>query len=192
MAILITESSNRSYKSQFEDIVQEKLGDVDASVPQGMCNHSWTTPSYVWSFDLSSVTAARICRFDVSHIEEETVSAVITVTAPSEESGGSAGCISNEFINTGFTAQTLIVGIPALKDMSVLYLPSMLEEIGEEAYENTAGEAVIVPAGCEMIGRYAFRNSQNLRYIRIPEKTVIAPDAFEECVCVVIDQYADQ
>ena len=66
------------------------------------------------------------------------------------------------------------------------------QEIGEEAYENTAGEAVIVPAGCEMIGRYAFRNSQNLRYIRIPEKTVIAPDAFEECVCVVIDQYADQ
>lgn len=87
--------------------------------------------------------------------------------------------------------QTKSIVIPALKDMSVIRLPSMLEAIEEEAFEGLACEAIIVPNGCTSIGSHAFRNCKNLKYIRIPAGVEIASDAFEGCENVVIDRVTD-
>lgn len=73
----------------------------------------------------------------------------------------------------------------------VLYLPSMLTTIEDEAFENLACEAVIVPNGCISIGSHAFRNCKNLKYIRVPANIEIAPDAFEGCDNIVIDRVTE-
>ncbi len=66
-----------------------------------------------------------------------------------------------------------------LSGLSVLRLPSGLQRIEQEAFENLTCEAVIVPAGCTYIGSHAFRGCSNLRYVRIPARIEIEPDAFE-------------
>ena len=79
--------------------------------------------------------------------------------------------------------------IPAINDLSLLRLPSMLKEIDSEAFMCSAVEGVIIPEGCTAIGSKAFADCPNLVYIRIPASiTSIADDAFEGSDFVRIDR----
>ena len=80
-------------------------------VPEG-----WTSPTYTWSSDYSSVTASRI-RTNDNFEQTETVSATGTVTTPATcEAKGMTTYVSAEFQNTAFAVQTKVVdNVPALR-----------------------------------------------------------------------------
>ena len=78
--------------------------------------------------------------------------------------------------------------IPALSSMSIMYLPGMLTTIEDEAFENLACDAIIIPNSCTFIGNYAFRNCKNLKYIKVPSSVDIPSNAFDGCDNVVIDR----
>lgn len=65
--------------------------------------------------------------------------------------------------------------------MSSIFLhdPEGLTEIGDEAFEGTGAEVVIVPESCVTIGSRAFANAVKLEEIYIPSGVAeIADDAF--------------
>ena len=64
-----------------------------------------------------------------------------------------------------------------------LILPTSIKAIGEEAFANTSCQMVTIPDGCEAIGRRAFADCDDLKYVLIPSSvTSIADDAFAGCV----------
>ena len=67
------------------------------------------------------------------------------------------------------------------KGTGVLRLPEGLERIEDNAFENGAFGAVIIPEGCTYIGHEAFKNCGNLVYVSYKEGTVIEDDAFTGC-----------
>ncbi len=150
--------------------------------------HNWGDASYVWSGDNSSVTASHICLNDSSHIETETVKTTADIVSPTDVTRGRAVYSSKTFSTNGFSTQTKNIEIPALGDLSVVRLPYYLCQINEEAFGNLSCEAIIVPNACTSIGRYAFRNCLNLKYIRIPVATTVADNVFEGCKNVVVDR----
>ncbi len=151
-------------------------------------SHDWNAPEYEWAEDNSFVIASRVCLIDESHKETEKVSIEISIVSPTKFQEGSASYISDEFDAPCFNAQIKNEIIPALNDMTVLYLPAKIQKIGDEAFEGSDCQAVIVPASCTSIGSKAFRNNVNLKYVKVPNKTKIAPDAFEGCKNVIIDR----
>ena len=150
--------------------------------------HDWNNVEYKWAEDNTSITAIRICNNDDSHVETETVYVSVVIISPTAENRGSASYTSDQFSIEGFTAQIKSIEIPALKDMSVISLPAMLTVIEDEAFENLACEAIIIPNSVTSIGNYAFRNCKNLKYIKVPANIVIPSDAFDGCGNVVIDR----
>ena len=42
------------------------------------CQHDWGAPSYVWSEDLTTCSAVRVCKKNANHKNTETVTAVRT------------------------------------------------------------------------------------------------------------------
>lgn len=76
--------------------------------------HNYGQPMYVWANDHKSITAARICQNDSSHIEQETAEAEITVIEePTCTEKGSVLCRA-VFENPAFEAQEEIFEEPAL------------------------------------------------------------------------------
>ena len=78
-----------------------------------------------------------------------------------------------------------------------LVLPAALREIEEEAFEGGVFHCVRIGENVETIGKRAFAECSELRYIIIPENTTyIAPDAFEGTneltVVGVVGSYAEQ
>ena len=69
--------------------------------------------------------------------------------------------------------------IPALKDLSVLTLPSELVEIGAEAFQGADCQAAIIPGKCMRIDEYAFRNCSSLIFVSIPAGAVVDTRAFD-------------
>lgn len=75
------------------------------------------------------------------------------------------------------------VTIPALRNMNVLYLPSSLKQIEDEAFAGLGCQAVIIPDGCKTIGEYAFKDCRQLIYVLIPSSVDDYPEnAFEGCM----------
>lgn len=62
-----------------------------------------------------------------------------------------------------------------------LRLPSGLTEIENYAFEGGKFEAVIVPDECGYIGHGAFKDCDELVYVRVPSGCVVEEDAFEGC-----------
>ena len=85
---------------------QEKVTYTDA------LGHEWNEARYLWSEDLSSVTALKICKHDDSHILTETVSTTANVFNATCEDDG-ATIYSAYFTNPEFKAQQKVVDIPA-------------------------------------------------------------------------------
>ena len=166
----------------------EAKNKIDAPIVIAAKGHKWNTAEYKWAEDNSTLTATRTCENDESHIDTETVNVTSTIISPTDNTGGSVTYISAEFIKEGFTVQVKNLEIPALKDMSLINLPSMLTSIEDEAFENLSCEAIIIPDGCTSIGSYAFRNCRNLKYISAPAHLEFSLNAFEGCENVVIDR----
>ena len=76
-----------------------------------------------------------------------------------------------------------------LTGLDVMWLPSDLTRIGEEAFSGLSCEAVIIPEGCTSIESKAFANCARLVYVYVPETvTSIAADAFDGSNSVVSDR----
>ena len=150
--------------------------------------HNWNDPTYTWNSDNSRVTASHVCTRDNSHIETEEVGiAYQSVIPPTNAYDGSYVYITEAFENPAFTAQRKEGVIPSLLMQNAVYLPSSLTVIEEEAFANTGFEAIIVPETCREIKDYAFSGCTQLQYVRIPEGTVVSPNAFDGCQNVVVD-----
>ncbi|MBQ6232055.1 MAG: leucine-rich repeat protein, partial [Clostridia bacterium] len=69
----------------------------------------------------------------------------------------------------------------------ILTLPNSLKEIEEYAFEGVDAEIINVPAGCRVIGEYAFANCPNLYYVVIRSGIQsLAGSAFEGCPHVIV------
>lgn len=158
-------------------------------------SHLWSEVSYDWSSDNSSVTATRYCmRNGCVVTETETAQVTYTLeTAPTETEMGTTA-FKAAFTNDAFdTQQKMETDIPALKDMSVLRLPTSLNTIEEEAFMGLACEAIIIPDGCTSIGAKAFANCKKLVYLQIPASVKsIAEDAIEGCDSIRIGTMPEQ
>lgn len=59
-------------------------------------------------------------------------------------------------------------------------LPASLKEIGEESFENTAVEIIIIPDGARIIDERAFADNESLKFAYIPESVAsICESAFD-------------
>jgi len=68
--------------------------------------HVWSEPTYVWNEDYSTCTVKRVCLFDSTHVEEETIaSSYQVVSAPSSEDDDGLGIFVASFTNTAFQTQ---------------------------------------------------------------------------------------
>ncbi len=144
--------------------------------------HDWNAAEYEWSADKASITAIHICKNDKTHSETETVNVTAVIISPAEDTEGSATYTSNEFTKEGFSIQTKSIAIPALRDMSVMRLPNMLDTIENEAFSNLACQVIIIPDNCTTIGEYAFAECTNLLYVKIPASVKSYPaNACEGC-----------
>ena len=77
--------------------------------------HDWSEPTYKWNEDYTSLTATRVCKFDESHIETETVEATLVESInPTCTVDGKSVYVSAEFDNSAFEQQTITVAIEAL------------------------------------------------------------------------------
>ena len=77
--------------------------------------HNYNEPSYIWSNTYNTVTAKRICLYDESHIEEETVKTAYSIIKnPSCNEKGIGLYTSNVFINKAFKIQSYEIEIDAL------------------------------------------------------------------------------
>ena len=75
--------------------------------------HDWGDVSYEWAEDNSEVTATRICKYNSSHVESETVPATDEVTMEATETeAGERVWTSEAFANDAFNAQTKSEAIP--------------------------------------------------------------------------------
>lgn len=152
--------------------------------------HDWGEPTYTWADDNRTVTATRKCSRNESHFDSETVDAYRHVTiSPTQTETGEFEWIGNEFENSVFTVQKTDGGsIPALKDITVLVLPTSLKAIETEAFDSVSAEAIILPEGCITVEPKAFVNCTSLLYVYIPSGVEISADAFAGCPNVAIDQ----
>ncbi len=101
--------------------------------------HDWGTPTYEWADDNSTVTAARVCANDATHVETETVETTYTVvTEPTTMSEG-AGVYTAVFTNGAFTTQTRQVVIPKLPGYHVI------------VDDKTKGNATVIGIDSEML-----------------------------------------
>ena len=76
--------------------------------------HDWDEPVFNWAEDNSSVSAARVCRRDDSHIEDETVSTTFEVTTEPTCTEAGEKLYLATFENAAFGKPTKTVVIPAI------------------------------------------------------------------------------
>ena len=74
--------------------------------------HTWLKPKYVWSDDYSTCTAYAKCKFDDTHMKQETSDAVKTVVSEPTETKEGVTTYTASFETEGFEAQTTTVKTP--------------------------------------------------------------------------------
>lgn len=68
------------------------------------------------------------------------------------------------------------------KGLCEVVLNSGLKEIGKKAFSGCqALEAITIPKSVAYIGHEAFKDCVNLVYVKMPQKTQLAPTAFDNC-----------
>ena len=71
------EPGETTYSAVFGNEAFEAQSRTEADIEA--LGHAWGEPSYEWAEDLSSVTAARVCENDPSHVETETAATAVEV-----------------------------------------------------------------------------------------------------------------
>lgn len=71
-------------------------------IPVDVHEHKWGAPTYEWASDNSACTATRVCEYDASHVETETVKAV-----------ASGNTLTATFTNPAFEPQSKTLETPA-------------------------------------------------------------------------------
>ena len=71
--------------------------------------HLWGNPEYIWSDDNKQVTARRVCVYDETHVETETVSTSAVVTKPATCTVKGETTYTASFENAAFVQQTKTV-----------------------------------------------------------------------------------
>jgi len=87
---------------------QSKTADISA------IDHSYGTPTYVWSADNSTVTATSVCAHDATHVVTETVSTAYAVTTAATCEAAGVGTYTATFANSLFSTQSRTAAIPAM------------------------------------------------------------------------------
>ncbi len=77
-------------------------------------DNAWKEPTYEWSKDLQTVTAARVCSLDPTHFELETVKTEFILLRPSTFERDGQGAYAAKFRNPAFTEQRRFVTVPAI------------------------------------------------------------------------------
>ena len=77
--------------------------------------HDWNAPTYAWSEDYGTVTAARTCKRDESHVETETVATTSEVTKEATVDTEGEITYTATFVNPAFETQTKSVATPKLE-----------------------------------------------------------------------------
>ena len=123
--------------------------------------HDWDEPTYVWAEDNSSVTAARVCKHDASHVETETKTTTYAVTIRPTVNAFGEGAYTADFTNTAFTIQTRTVPIDKLAGYTVTVGTKLsgAESAVSETLTCDYGATVTrtadpAPAGCTFLGWY--------------------------------------
>lgn len=117
--------------------VPSEPSENSVTVSSDACNHRYGSPTYTWAEDYSSCTAERVCRYDETHVERETVNSTFVVTLSANCGREGEGYYSAVFVNPAFEEQRHSVAIP--KEEHVW---------GEPIYnwneKNTACEALLI------------------------------------------------
>lgn len=188
--------SNASVSEPASQSVESKEAEVssEAKVSSEAHVHVWGETEYAWSEDHTKCTATRVCAKDASHVETETVDAVVSAVDATEEEDGEATYTAT-FENKAFATQTATEVIPSLPTLSKLtfeanenngYTVSALntEIVGRVTIPATykaseEGEELPVNA----IKESGFYNCENITYVNIPGSiTAVGTDlAFASC-----------
>lgn len=80
------------------------------------------------------------------------------------------------FINSAYISEA--------EQNDTFVLPERIREIGAEAFENIALQAVRIPEGCAFIRAGAFKNCTQLREVWLPRDCDVDPAAFEGCTAL--------
>ncbi|MCR5010121.1 MAG: leucine-rich repeat domain-containing protein [Clostridia bacterium] len=92
-----------TYTASFtNEVFETQTKQVDAPA----LGHDWAAPTYTWADDNSSVTAARICRHDATHVDSETVDTEYAVVTPATETEAGTGIYTAAFTSDAFETQT--------------------------------------------------------------------------------------
>lgn len=76
--------------------------------------HDWSEPTYTWAEDGKTCTATRVCQYNASHIETETVTVKSEVTKPATCTEGGKTTYTATFTKDWATTQTKVKDIDSL------------------------------------------------------------------------------
>lgn len=97
--------------------------------------HDWADAAYVWAGDNGSVTATRVCKRNVSHVERETATATSAVTKEATYEAEGEITYAVTFRNPAFAAQTKTVKTPKLERPKPTVNPFVDVREGEYYYD---------------------------------------------------------
>ncbi|MBO4562087.1 MAG: InlB B-repeat-containing protein [Clostridia bacterium] len=104
------------------EVNSDYYDDYQKNVPIPALGHEWGEPSFEWTADNASCTAARVCTRDSGHTETETAASVYSVvTEPTFTSPG-VGRYTVVFQNEAFGERYVEVEIPKLVGFTVTFL----------------------------------------------------------------------
>ena len=182
--------SNASVSEPASQSVDSKEAEVSSEAHV----HEWGEAAYVWSEGHAKCTATRVCAKDESHVETETVDAVVSTVDATEEEDGEATYTAT-FENKAFATQTATEAIPSLPTLSKLtfeanenngYTVSALNteitgRVTIPATYKASEEGEELPVNA--IKESGFYNCGNITYVNIPGSiTAVGTDlAFASC-----------
>lgn len=142
--------------------------------------HSYSTISYVWSNDNSSVTATRTCtNSGCSYKEEETVGTTYAVTTPSTTEVQGVGTYTATFVNTIFTTQTKTIELDLIPTKTYYFDPGVWAEndatFGIKVWNSTS-EKIFLPLTKGDSGLYEIEcgvDMTNIMFVRYDSTSTI-------------------
>ena len=142
--------------------------------------HSYSTISYVWSNDNSSVTATRTCtNSGCSYKEEEIVETTYAVTTPSTTEVQGIGTYTATFVNTIFTTQTKTIDLDLIPTKTYYFDPGVWADndatFGIKVWNSTS-EKIFLPLTKGDSGLYEIEcgvDMTNIMFVRYDSTSTV-------------------